>query len=997
MQFLRPKFSRKYVATQLSLLLVISTLVSIAAVGQANASNPPIERVSVGEDVACAVLDGGLACWGQNGNLILGTDNLTQSSTAVRIFAAGSGVTQVSVGSRSACVVIKSGVKCWGENTYGLLGNGSTLDMPSPVVAIPEGSGVTQVAVGTYSSCAVVQSGVRCWGRNSIGQLGNGTIADSLVPVAVLAAPAAELANISKVSVGNRHACAMGSAGVFCWGENSNGQLGNGTDLSSSFAGHVLEGDIATDVASAGDTSCYAVAGALRCWGFDYLDFDGDSTTSFVSVPSTVLGTNERVSNVSIGDSHICVVAGQSVKCAGANWDGQLGNATRLDSSEFGLAVAVGATQVDAGESSTCAVVSNELWCWGANYGGGLGNGELTHTAVPLASPFGQEVSSFAAGDDFSCAVVNGGVECVGANWRGQLGNGTKIHSHQPVSAIPENSGVVAVFVGDSHACAIVGVDRNLYCWGGNDNGQLGDGTESVTVDADGNFTVTDNDRLRPIEITQAGESIESVAMGGDHTCILRLGAVECWGANYQGQLGYNSFSSSLVPFTAVTSGATAIDATFTSTCALLEEAGVQKIKCWGSNWSGGLGLNPELNDQNRLWVPTQTYAAAAGETISSFSMGTDHFCMLIGGGVKCAGANYSGQLGNNSTNNSYEPVIAIAEGSGVTAITAGTDLTCAVAAGIVKCWGANTHGQVGGNFMGRNSTYSTPQSVSISAGPVASIDAYSSHVCAAVESGQYCWGENLAGALGAVRTPSSSVPVLASTVTVARVAPDNPSTDQEEQDGGGTGGSGNSGGGSSGGGTGTEQTNGAAPQLVISKLHLSTTSQRLLFSGTNLQNVQSIRVGGLDAKILFAAETEILLEIPAGLAGKPTLEITSSVGTQTIEGAFQVVKPYAARTVRVSSFTSNGPSTKSKQAITAMWKRDVSVNQVSCTVMVPNKSTLAAKKVALSKASATCQAAAGLSNRFAGFAVAVKSAAVKKPHVNVTFNRTTPVAVPEG
>lgn len=993
MQFLRPKFSRKYVATQLSLLLVISTLVSIAAVGQANASNPPIERVSVGEDVACAVLDGGLACWGQNGNLILGTDNLTQSSTAVRIFAAGSGVTQVSVGSRSACVVIKGGVKCWGENTYGLLGNGSTLDMPTPVVAIPEGSGVTQVAVGTYSACAVVHSGVRCWGRNNAGQLGNGTLTNSLVPAAVLAASDAEIANINKVSMGNRHACAMGGSGVFCWGENSNGQLGNGTDLSSPFASHVLERVVATDVASSGDTSCYAEAGALRCWGYDLLDFDGNTTTSFVSAPSTVLGTNELVSNVSIGDSHICVVAGQSVKCAGANWDGQLGNGTRSESFEFALAVVAEATQVEAGYSSTCTVVLNDLWCWGANYEGGLGNGDLTHTAVPLAVPFGQSISAFATGGDFSCAVANGGVECVGANWNGQLGNGTKIHSNQPVTAIAENSGATEVFAGESHACAIVGVDRALYCWGSNDEGQLGDGTRSI----DENFTVSDNDRTRPIEITQAGTSIDSVAIGAKHTCILRSGQVLCWGDNRHGQVGTVALSPILVPSTAIASGVTAIDATYSSTCALLNDAGVQKIKCWGSNWSGGLGLDPEVNDQNRFYVPTESYAAVAGETITAFSMGSDHICMLIGGGVKCAGANYSGQLGNGSTNNSYRPVIAIAEGSGVTAITAGLDLSCAVVVGIVKCWGDNTLGQIGGNFMGRNSTYSTPQTVSVSPDPVESIDAYSSHVCAAVESGQYCWGENLAGALGAARTPYSSVPVLASTVTVARVAPDTPPTDQEQENGGGTGGTGNGNGngGTDGGGTGTEQTNGAAPQLVISKLHLSTKSQRLLFSGTNLQNVQGVKVGGLDAKILFAAETEILLEIPAGLAGKPTLEITSSLGTQTIEGAFQVVKPYAARTVRVSGFTSNRPSPKFKQAIEASWKRDVSVNQLACTAVVPPKSSVAAKTLALQKASAACQTAASMSSRFTGFTVNVKSAAVKRPHVNVTFNRSTPVAVP--
>ncbi len=148
------------------------------------------------------------------------------------------GVTAISAGYEHTCARLGTGtVKCWGDNTGGELGNGTytgpQMCLNGPCSSTPIVKGLTEttaVAVGEDQACALLSTGTaKCWGQNSYGELGNGTTTHSLVPVSVKG-----LTGATAIAAGDQQTCALLSTGtVKCWGDNTYGQLGNGTATSS--------------------------------------------------------------------------------------------------------------------------------------------------------------------------------------------------------------------------------------------------------------------------------------------------------------------------------------------------------------------------------------------------------------------------------------------------------------------------------------------------------------------------------------------------------------------------------------------------------------------------------------------------------------------------------------------------------------------------------------------------------------------------------------------
>jgi len=194
------------------------------------ASGSGVTQVSVSAYHACAVIAGGVKCWGNNGYGQFGNGSLneTPTSTPVTSFVGVSGVTQVSAGVEQTCVVANGGLWCAGYNGAGQLGDGTTNLSALPVNSIQENSGVTSVALNLGNLvCATVAGGVKCWGQNW-GGIGNGTTY-SQTPVSVIATGS----GVTGVSVSMKHGCAIASSFVRCWGNNEEGELGNGSFIAS--------------------------------------------------------------------------------------------------------------------------------------------------------------------------------------------------------------------------------------------------------------------------------------------------------------------------------------------------------------------------------------------------------------------------------------------------------------------------------------------------------------------------------------------------------------------------------------------------------------------------------------------------------------------------------------------------------------------------------------------------------------------------------------------
>lgn len=329
--------------------------------------------------------------------------------------------------------------------------------------------------------------------------------------------------------------------------------------------------------------------GGLFCFGNNAHGELGDGTKDNRSVPTPVLG-NPLVEGVAAGLEHTCILQKASVvRCWGSNGKGQLGDLTTVSRTSVGAAVMGSFTFVSTGWYNTCALtVGRDVRCWGDNYFGSIGDGTREHrsyaTAV-LTSPDTEltNVLSLATGAWHTCAaLMNGTVYCWGYNRYGQLGYPTtqtdeeEAHS-EFATIVPGIDHVVQVTAGEVHTCALR-EDRTVWCWGANDQNALGDGT---TVDT----------RTIPAPTVGALKDVVEVVAGVHNTCARLVdGTVRCWGRNDFGELGNGkSDQGTSVPDTPIPglNGVTRLT-TGDHACAFDRDSA---LRCWGRNDSGQLGF----------------------------------------------------------------------------------------------------------------------------------------------------------------------------------------------------------------------------------------------------------------------------------------------------------------------------------------------------------------------------------------------------------------------
>lgn len=415
-----------------------------------------------------------------------GADNLTLSSNGITTnfntpLASGSSysVTVLNQPSGETCTV--------GANGAGTVTNANI----NVAVACSDGAATAAaIATGYEHTCALTSAGaVLCWGNNTDGELGNGTTTASTTPL-----PVAGLSSgVAAISAGWYHSCALTNAGaVWCWGQNNAGQLGNGS--TSGAITPVLVTGLSSGVIaiSAGENHSCAVTstGALQCWGDNTYGELGNGTTTSATTPVAVPGLSSGVTAVSAGAIHTCALTSAgAVLCWGYNSDGELGNDSTKESTVpvpvAGLAS--GVVVIAAGYYHSCAVTSaGAAICWGDNADGELGNSTTTSSSIPVpVTALSSGAIAIAAGGYDSCAAtVSGAALCWGQNHDGQLGIGTTGNgSSTPVSVTGLSSGVVAVAAAELHNCAVTS-DGAVWCWGYNVEGELGDGTNTNSATA---------------------------------------------------------------------------------------------------------------------------------------------------------------------------------------------------------------------------------------------------------------------------------------------------------------------------------------------------------------------------------------------------------------------------------------------------------------------------------------------------------------------------------
>lgn len=347
-------------------------------------------------------------------------------------------IVQIASGGDHTCARRKDGTLwCWGSNTDGQLGDGTSVDKSSPVQVSALCNAVAEVALGEHYTCARVNDGtVWCWGWNVAGQLGDGTTTDKIAPVQVLG-----LASTAAIEVGVHHSCAIKTdASLWCWGQNISGQVGDGTNISKSSPVQVVPlGNTTSEISLGSLHTCARKSnGTLWCWGGNSEGQLGIGTTVDTTTPEQVAAFANATAGVAVGGDHSCALrADGTVWCWGWNQRGQLGDGTTTSKAAPVKVVGLtGATRVAAGRYQNCAVKNDGTsWCWGWNLYGQLGDGTTVDKPAPVqVGSLGNAVADVSPGREHTCALeTDGTVWCWGRNSDGQLGNGTNAGTVVPV------------------------------------------------------------------------------------------------------------------------------------------------------------------------------------------------------------------------------------------------------------------------------------------------------------------------------------------------------------------------------------------------------------------------------------------------------------------------------------------------------------------------------------------------------------------------------------
>ena len=569
------------------------------------------------------------------------------------------------------------------------------------------------------------------WGDNTYGQLGDGTFQQSIAPKQIIG-----LSGITAIDAGPKQAFALKNDGtVYAWGDNTYGQLGDGTRTTRQVPVQVSALSSVSKI-SAGRIHTAAITenGSLYVWGNNNRGQLG--TGHSVCYTPFLLNSVTGVSDVAAGGSHTVAVKDDGTVYAwGYNEYGQLGDGTKIwRSRPMQITDLTGVSKVDANMDHTIAVKDDgTVYAWGNNTNGQLGNGSKTLSTIPIQINNLTSIVDVSAGSGHMAAISEDQtVYMWGNNSYGQLGDGTTIDKYTPV-CIAVLTNVNDVSIGETHTAAISS-NGNVYVWGSNAQLQLAidNKTSPVPIGIEG---------LTNPNIIKSGV-YHNLALCDDKT-------VKSWGYNSHGQLGDGTKINRDKPINVMgLTDVKAIAAGHYHSLAVKEDG---TVYAWGFNAYGQLGDGSLSSHLTPVMVSglTNVKEVAAGAYYS--------LALLEDGTVYSWGRNETGQLGDGTRTDRSVPM-QVPGLSDVKAIAVGYYTSFALKEdGSVMAWGANTGFQLGD---GTGALRESPVAVNIS--NVKEIAAGLYHTMALLENGTVAtWGHNNHGQLAHSQTSNVGIPIV--------------------------------------------------------------------------------------------------------------------------------------------------------------------------------------------------------------------------------------------
>jgi hypothetical protein len=366
------------------------------------------KKLSTGlSETTCTVRNGGVFCWGRNTNGQVGNNSTEDAIRPWGVIPEGSGATEVAVGgTNGACALVKGGVQCWGADTNGQSENSVSLK-PRWIEAFPAGSGIEKIYRGNQAAtaCAQKEDQLWCWGNSRSGVI---LAHQDYVPQPTLISETPS--QLDQVVIGKEVLCVTTkNKKIFCKGSNQSGQLGQGTvDMGSMAFVEVQNVDTTFKrLYTNGKVFCYNANSGVSCWGDHFLikltngaSFNGvDGFKKLNYLPMLISELGQDVQSMALGEFDICVVKRiGTMACLGQNFSGQLGNGEQgatLFQGQLVDVVGISKPMVHAvgGLGHVCAISNDErIFCWGSNFRGNLGvgipNSTLSFSKLPLETNF---------------------------------------------------------------------------------------------------------------------------------------------------------------------------------------------------------------------------------------------------------------------------------------------------------------------------------------------------------------------------------------------------------------------------------------------------------------------------------------------------------------------------------------------------------------------------------------------------------------------------------